>query len=443
MAAEVTGEKPPDGDGGPGRGAGVEVGELGEGRARTQRRVLPVLVGTQVLGGVGVTAGVTVSALVATQMSGSETVGGMAQTSAVLGAALIAVPTARLAVRSGRRPALVLAYGFGALGAACAALAIALNAWPLLLAALLLFGGGSAANLAARYSATDLSKPGRAARDLSIVVWATTIGSVAGPNVAAQMEGLGLALGLPGSAGAYVLSLVVFALAAAGIAFGLRPDPLVLAGGTAKANGGAKRSGGWAVLRGSPTAKLAVASIVGGHAAMVSLMSMTPVHLGHGGATLTVVGIVISLHITGMYAFSPLVGWLADRIGRRRTIAVGQVQLLAATALAGFASPHAHVQLSIGLVLLGTGWSCSLVAGSALLTESVPEPGSRAAVQGLSDLMMNGGGAVGGIIAGAIVAGFSYGVLAAVIAVCVVPLFVLIVSVRERAADVPGRADPV
>lgn len=443
MTAETTGDRPPDQPPTSAGPADSEADAQVETRARTQRRVLPVLVGTQVLGGVGVTAGVTVSALVATQLSGSETVGGMAQTSAVLGAALVAVPTARLAVRSGRRPALVLAYGLGALGAACAALAVAAGAWPLLLASLLLFGGGSAANLAARYSATDLSRPGRAARDLSIVVWATTIGSVAGPNVAAQMEGLGLALNLPGSAGAYVLSLAVFALAAAGIAFGLRPDPLVLAGGTTKPKGGTKRSGGWAVLRGSKTAKLAVASIVGGHAAMVSLMSMTPVHLGHGGATLTVVGIVISLHITGMYAFSPLVGWLADRIGRRRTIAIGQVQLLAATGLAGFASPHAHVQLSIGLILLGTGWSCSLVAGSALLTEAVPEPGSRAAVQGLSDLMMNGGGAVGGIIAGAIVAGFSYGVLAAAIAVCVLPLFVLIVSVRDRGSDAPGRADPV
>jgi MFS family permease len=175
---------------------------------------------------------------------------------------------------------------------------------------------------------------------------------------------------------------------------------------------------------------VAVAAIVVSHTAMVALMSMTPVHLNHGGATVTVVGIVISLHIAGMFALSPLVGWLADQLGHLPVLLLGTVQLVAATAVAGTASAHDVGQLSAGLILLGTGWSCGLVAGSALLTDSIPAEG-RPSVQGLSDLLMNGGGAVGGVFAGAIVAVSSYAVLAALIAVLVIPMMVVIFRARN------------
>lgn len=401
--------------------------------AGVQRRIIRVLTATQVLGGIGVATGVAVSTLAAASLSGSDAIGGLAQTSAVLGAALLAVPTARAAARSGRRTALMFAYGCGVLGAVVTMTALALGTWPLMLAGLLLFGGGSTANLAARYAATDLSRPGHSARDLSIVVWATTIGSVAGPNLAAPAGRVGAWFGLPERAGPYALAALAFGLAALGILAGLRPDPLRLAQKPeAAGTPGPDRSLGaaWRTLRASRSGRIAVAAIVVSHTAMVSLMSMTPVHLNHGGADVTVVGIVISLHIAGMFALSPLVGWLADQLGHLPVLLLGMVQLIAATALAGTSSAHDVGQLSAGLILLGTGWSCGLVAGSALLTDSVPAE-RRPSVQGLSDLLMNGGGALGGVLAGAIVMLSSYAVLAGLIAAFVIPMIVVLLLARD------------
>jgi len=399
-------------------------------RVAVQRRVLTVLTAGQVLGGVGVGLGVAAGTLIARELSGSDTIGGLAQTSSVLGAALIAVPTARLAAGRGRRTALVFGYGAGTLGAVVAALAAALGSWGLFLAGLLFFGGASAAGYAARYSATDLSRPGHAARDLSIVVWASTGGSVLGPLLAGKTDAVG------GHAGVYLLATAVFALAALGIFVGLRPDPLQVAHlGSSRGEIPPDRSlrTGMRVLRRSPSARVAVMAVAVSHTAMVALMSMTPVHLGHGGAGLGAVGVVISLHIAGMYAFSPLIGWLADQFGHVPVLVGGQVLLTLAAITAGLAAPGAVAQAAVGLVLLGLGWSCGIVAGSALLTESVPVD-LRPSVQGLSDLLMNGGAALGGVTAGAVVAALSYPALSALLLLLVLPMGTLLLFARR----IPG-----
>ncbi|ANZ13528.1 MFS transporter [Streptomyces noursei] len=402
------------------------------GYQRLQRRILAVLAGAQVLGGIGVGTGVAVSSVTAASLSGSDTVGGLAQTSWVLGAAVLSVPAARLAASHGRRPALVLTYGLGALGGLIAVLGTAAQMWPLLIAGLLLFGGGTTAGLAARFAATDLSTPARAGRDLSAVVWATTIGSVAGPNLGGPADQVGRHIGMPAGTGPFLLAALAFGLAALSILAGLRPDPLHTAARVpaAPATRGALGSA-WKVLCSSPKSRMAVTAIVISHVTMVALMTMTPVHLHHGNATVTMVGVVISLHIGGMYALSPLVGWLSDRIGTVPVLVASMVQFLAAAVLAGSASPHDLVQLSAGLVLLGTGWSFGLVAGSALLTASV-QAEHRPAVQGISDLLMNAGAGLGGIIAGTIVATASYSTLAAATAVIVTPMTITLLRARSR-----------
>mgnify|MGYP002622540180 CR=1 FL=1 len=399
---------------------------------RLQRRTLIVLSVAQVVSGIGVAVGLALSALVVTRMSGSEAIGGLAGTAAVLGAALLAIPVARAGARSGRRAGLILAYGVATLGAVISVLAIQAGWWPLLLGGLVLLGGGSAGNLAARYSAADLAPPGAAARHLSLVIWATTVGSVTGPNLAEPADRAGTALGLAVNAGGFALAAVMYLISTVVIAAALRPDPLHVArsldaaadtggksGGTAAAGrGGGTVRTGWQVLRESRTARRAITAIAVSHTAMVSIMSMTPVHLDHGGATISVIGVVISLHIAGMYVLSPVVGWLADRIGRVPVLLLGMGQLLAAAALAGSAGAHGVPQVAVGLTLLGTGWSCGLVAGSAMLTESAPAE-RRPAVQGMSDMLMNVCGAGGTVIAGMIVGSFSYGVLGAAVAVLV------------------------
>lgn len=396
--------------------------------AAVQRRTLAVLSVAQITSGVGVAVGFAFSSLVVARLSGSVSISGLAGTASVLGAALLALPTARAAGRSGRRTGLALAYGCALLGCLITVVAITVRSWPLMLAGLVLFGGASAGSLASRYSATDLSPPGHSARHLSWVVWASTIGSVAGPNLAEPADRLGRSLGLAPDTGPFALSLLAFAIALAVIVIGLRPDPLLLARSIAPASAPATttpapRARGtlrtaWQALRRAPAAVRALVAIAVSHTAMVSVMSMTPVHLDHGGSPNWVIGIVLSLHIAGMYVLSPLIGWLADRIGRVPVLRLGMGLLLAAAVLAGTAGPHGVTQVSAGLALLGAGWSCGLIAGSAMLSEAVPLE-HRPAVQGLSDLLMNVCGATGAVAAGVIVGALSYGVLGTVVAVMV------------------------
>ncbi|MFI6902919.1 MFS transporter [Nonomuraea sp. NPDC050394] len=402
-----------------------------------QRRTLAVLSIAQIVGGVGVAVGLALSSVVVDQLSGSTVISGLAGTATVLGAALLALPIARTAARSGRRAGLSLAYVAATAGCALSVLAITIESWPLLLVGLVLVGGGSAGNLAARYSATDLSPKGHAARHLSLVVWMATVGSVAGPNLAKPADHVGMSAGLVANAGPFAFSALAFALAWLVVAAGLRPDPLKLARSLAERTEPAEQSApgtpgasgatpavqdkalrnGWRTLRTTPMARRALAMIAISHTAMVSVMSMTPVKLHHDGSSLDVIGLVISLHIAGMYVLSPVVGWLADKAGRVPVLILGMSLLLASAVLAGTAQ-HSVWQVTAGLVLLGLGWSCGLVAGSALVTESVPLD-RRPAVQGLSDLIMNICGATGTVVAGAIVGVLSYGVLGLVVGVMV------------------------
>ncbi|MFD4640430.1 MFS transporter [Lentzea sp. NPDC058436] len=406
---------------------------------RVQRKVVRVLTGTQVLGSAAVTIGLAFSTLIAASLSGSEAVGGLAQTAAVAGAAVLALPGARLAQRGGRRPALVLGYGMGGLGALVAAVAVGLGLWQLLLVGLLLFGGASSANYAARYAATDLAHPHRRARELSRVVWAAMIGAVIGPNLADPAGRVAASLGLPAGVGPFLLAAVVLAVAVLVIQFGLRPDPLVVvkstrpvepshcAGGSGATPGGLKV---WGTL--GPMARLALVGVMLCHTAMVGLMSMTPVHMNHAGSSLRVVGVVISLHVAAMYAASPLFGWMADRLGRVPVLALGASLVVAASGVAGMAPSHDAPQLAVGLALLGFGWSAGLVAGSALLTESVPVD-DRPAAQGLSDLVMNVGAAIGGAVSGIVVTAWSYAALGLIVGFTALPLLVvcLFASLRK------------
>ena len=399
-------------------------------RARVQRRTLRLLFCTQVAGGVGTTIGISFGSLLVAHMGGTN-VSGIAQSAAVIGGALMAVPVSRQMRAHGRRPGLVSAYLAGATGAALVILAAATHQIWLVLLGMLLFGGGTTANLQARYSAVDLSPTARRARQLSIIVWATTIGGVTAPNLADPADHLATRYGAPPLTGPFFVSIAVFLVAAAVIGLFLRPDPLLYARTLEGSPAGTSRSGGMrAAMRAmlaSPSARLAVGAVATGHVVMVGVMSMTPVHIGmimDDADTVRLVGIVISVHVAGMYALSPLVGWVVDRLGRRQVILGGIAVLLAACATAGTSGTDT-IRLGIGLVLLGLGWSCMIVAGSTLLTESVDST-VRPAAQGLSDLLMGCAGALSGAVSGLIVSGPGYPTLTLIAALATVPLLGLV-----------------
>ncbi len=377
-----------------------------------------VLIGSQILGGVGVAAGVTVGTLLASDVLGREDLAGLVPSAGVLGAALLALPAARLAVSYGRRAGLTFGYGTAVVGAVLAVAAAQWKSFPLLLLASALYGGGTTATSQSRFAAADLAPPLRRGRALSIVVWATTIGAVVGPNLVGFGGVVGEAVGVEQLAGPYIVGGVGLALATLLIWSMLRPDPLVLARRLARVPGSPsppiRRHGilrqGLAAASHSPAALLGLGALVVGHTTMVSVMVMTPIHMDHGGASLQVIGLVISGHILGMFALSPVVGWAADRLGRVPVIVAGGVLLLTATALAGNSAPGSSVGLSLGLYLLGLGWSCCLVAGSTLLTDAVSVE-DRPTVQGASDLLMGLAAGAGGALAGVVVGTLGYGSL--------------------------------
>ena len=377
-----------------------------------QKRTVKVLATTQILSGVGVAGTVAAGSLLVSSISNSESLAGLSQTTAVLGAAAMAIPLSKLTQRGGRRLGLSVGYTVGLIGAAFAIFGGSQRILVAMLLGTFLVGAASASGYQARFAATDLADDSNRSRQLSYVVWGSTIGAVTGPNLMGPSGTLAEALGLPKLVGPYILAFITLGMGALVIRFFLKPDPYLTAANLRPQSEehhellSARKT--LKLIRKNPAALFAIAAIAIGHVAMVSVMVMTPIHMAHVDVTLTVIGLVISIHIVGMYAFSPIIGSLSDRMGRRWVIQIGVLILLASCLVSGLADAHNSIQLGFGLFLLGLGWSCTLIAGSALLSESV-ETELRPSSQGASDLLMNLMGAGGGAIAGVVIGTLGYG----------------------------------
>lgn len=370
-------------------------------RRQVQRRTLRVLTTGQIIGAAALASAVTVGAFVIQDILGSETSwGGIATATVTTGTAVMAQVLSRMMMRRGRRPGLQLGYALAAMGAVLAAIGAEMGSLAVFLVGLFLFGNGQASNLLARYAATDLARPEERARSMSRIVFSSTFGAVFGPLLIAPAQAAGQEwFGLAKYTGPWLFSAVVLFGAFVNTALRLRPDPLVLAGGTTdKADGKLPSIGEalavvWATERG----RLALASMVISQVTMVAVMTMTPVHMKlHGHETMS--QYVVSLHIAGMFAFSPLVGRFADRKGTLPAVLTGASILVLSTVMAAL-SGEAAVMLFPSLWLLGIGWNFGLIGGSAMLIESVPD-NKRVTVQGSADLMMSFCGGMAGLSSG-------------------------------------------
>jgi MFS family permease len=418
--------------------------------AVVQRRTLRLLFVTQIVSGIGVAIGGTVGALLAADIAGIG-VSGVAQSAIVVGAALLALPATTIVNRYGRRPSLAAGYFVAAVGSIIVVTAAVRDSIPLLFAGFFLFGGATAAGFQARYAAVDLAPAALRGRHLSLIVWATTLGAVVGPSLAA-LAGASLdGYGVPTLAGPFFFSALLFGLATLLLVLLLRPDPAVVArrtiGNLSSVASGARRTRIRAALRvvvSQASARLGMSAMAIGHLVMIGVMAMTPVHIrgaGHDAAhTLRIVGMILSCHIAGMFALAPVFGWLTDRLGRRPVIFAGIALLLAACAVAGSAG-HSPARLASGLMMLGLGWSATMVAGSTLLSESVSVE-LRASAQGLSDLVMGLAGASAGAVSGVILQEWGYSTLTLLAALATAPLIVLasrpIVSRKASSAPEPA-----
>ncbi|MET0853510.1 MAG: MFS transporter [Microterricola sp.] len=427
------------GTGAAGQGGRADVAPLAAAGAKRLSRhhgwvPLTILIVNQLLAGLGVASGIAVGGVLARELTGTVTLAGLAQTSSVLGAGLVAIPMARLAVTAGRHWALASGYALAFLGALLVLLAAITGVLPLLFLGLAAFGAASAAGLQARFAATEVASPGYEARAMSLVLWATTIGSVAGPNLSTLGAELGASLGFEPLAGPFVFSAVAFAASALLAAALLRTPPAgrlaADAAGDAEVGTRVRSFEALRIAMRSPRAAVGVVAIICSHTVMVGVMVMTPVTMHEHGLSLSLQALVISIHILGMYGASPLMGWLADRWGSGRVIALAVV-IFTAAAVIGITVPSDNmIAVPIALGLLGLGWSAGMIGGSAQLTESV-EPAVRVPLQGATDAAMNLAAAASAAVAGVILAWGGFPALNALALLVLVPLIVLGVQAQR------------
>lgn len=400
-----------------------------------QRRTLRVLVAAQVLSGAGLAAGITVGALLAQEMLGATSLAGLPTALFTAGSAAAAVLVGRVSQRAGRRAGLALGYATGAVGSVAVVVAAVLDSVPLLFAALVVYGAGSATNLQARYAGADLAEPAHRGRAVSTVLVATTLGAVAGPNLVTAMGRLAESWGIPALAGPFLLAALAYGSAGAVLWVLLRPDPLLLArelAVTAAAEAAAGRGPAVTDVEARPRTVLHAGMVmVLTQLVMAAIMTMTPVHMRAHGHSLGAAGFVIAVHVGAMYLPAPVSGWLVDRFGPRAVSGGAGMTLLAAGLVAALAPVESVPVLALALALLGFGWSLGLVAGTAMLADAVPLA-ARARTQGSVDLTIALAGASGGMASGFVVASTSYAVLSLVggiLALAIVPLVAL--SARE------------
>lgn len=407
-----------------------------------RRRTRQALISSVLPAGMGTSASFAATSLVAEDITGSDTLATFAASMISIGGAITAVPLGRYMAEHGRCPGLLRAWIIGALGAFFALLAVVTEVYPLLLIGVLGIGTGQAANLAARYAAADLAEETNRAREIGIVVWSGSIGSVLGPTVALGGTGWVAAdlLGLDELAGPFMMAIVVFAIAVVVVDRQLRPDPLLLSqqldSAGAKQRNKPSLAESFGKLVTHRLAAIAVFAMAVGQGVMVAVMTVTPLHMDEGAHETRVIGLVISLHIVGMYFFSPLVGWLVDRLPVVLMVGAAGLILFLGAEMASHTDPEDSLGVFVGLLLVGIGWSLAMISGSALLTSAF-SASERASVQGAADFTMVASGATGGLLSGVIVEASSYHALshwAAVLALSLVAaaLYPVVTKTKPR-----------
>lgn len=412
-----------------------------------QRRTLAILLLAQILSGLGLAAGITVSALLAEEMLGSSRFSGLPTVFFTIGSAVAAVGVGRISQRLGRRVGLSAGYLTGALGSVGVVVAASVGNIVLLFGSMLVYGAGVSTNLQARYAGADLAAPSRRGRAVSIVLVATAVGAIAGPNLVSATGTLAIEIGIPALAGPFLLAAAAYASAAVVLWILLRPDPLLLARSIAaepplgldqaaapsgliadvprRSHSG--RTWSWAVASGAGI--MILTQLI-----MVAIMTMTPIHIEHHGHSIAITGLVIGAHVAGMFLPSPFSGWLVDRFGYLPIAVAAGLTLLAAGLLAASAPVDSVTTLALALVLLGLGWNLGLVSGTTVVTDAVPLA-TRARTQGTVDLGIALAGAGAGLSSGLIITASSYATLSllgGVLALSIIPIAAVARAVPSR-----------
>lgn len=405
---------------------------------RLRRRTVWVLFAAVATGSTGYFAAVTVGTLLAAELGGGPAVSGLPIGAMVLGTAAATSALSMLMLRAGRRVGLLAGFGIGAAGALLAVGAALVGSLPLLVVGSALGGFGNGAAQLSRYVAADLFPADRRASAIGTVVWGATVGAVLGPNLVEPAGRIALSAGLPAFSGGYIATAGFVTLAFAIAWAALRPEPYALADASAlpapsgasepRAIGARPSAAAW-LLR--PTVMVAVAALVAGQVVMVLIMTMTPIHMSDHGHGLAAVGLVISAHMAGMFALSPISGRLSDRYGPPAMIGASFAVLAAAALVAAVAPGEGGPILTVALFLLGFGWNLGFVAGSALLTRGLALD-ERTAVQALGEGVVWTSAAAASFASGFVLALTGYTVLS-LLALSLLAPAVLLLATRYRA----------
>lgn len=407
-----------------------------------RRRATAALFAGVALGSTGHIAAVTVTSIVALELTGSRTLAGLPAAAVVLGAAIGATILGAVMGRWGRRPGLAGGYVVGVLGAFVAIVGIVVQSFPVLLAGSLAIGFGNSSNQLSRYAAADMYPSRRRGSAIGIVVWAATVGAVIGPNLIELSGDIAVSLGLPRLSGPYLVPVVLVGIAAVLSFVLLRPDPRDLSHDSHDIRRSQTPPGRIREVFRRPTVALAVLALIGGQFVMVLIMTMTPLHMTDHGHELTAVGIVISAHVFGMYALAPISGRLTDRFGTLPIIYGGLSIILAAAVLSAVAAPADEMVLLIALFLLGWGWNLGFVAGSSLLTGAV-SVSERARVQGVSDALIWSTSAIASAGSGFVVGAWGFAALGILGALIVGVVGAVLLLGRDSIGQRPQPAPPL
>jgi len=404
-----------------------------------QKKTLRTLVSGQVIAAASLASAVTVGAYVIQNILGADTAwSGIASATVTIGTAFMAQILSLVMMRKGRRVGLQSGYLAAFVGGVIAGVGAEKSHLVIFLVGLFLFGNGQASNLLSRYAATDLADVKTRASAMSRILFASTFGAVFGPILVVPAERVGESVfGWHKYTGPWIFSACFFVFAAINVMVRLRPDPLEVSGGLKSQNVAGVQPPKFRIamqtIIQSPSAQIAIFAMVVSQVTMVAVMTMTPVHLkahGHEGVS----PFVISLHIAGMYAFSPWVGKYCDRKGRYSAIAVGSILLILATVFAALAGESALL-LFPALWLLGVGWSFGLIGGSNLLVDSVPLE-SRVQVQGTADFLMSLCGGIAGFSSGFIRRAVGFHMLSNIACLLAFVMFLVVQKAqRNRAAS--------
>ncbi len=397
-------------------------------RACSSRATLVLLAVATAVASTGLSAGGTAGTLIAVDLTGSAALAGVPLGLLVVGSAAGAVVISRRSQQAGRVAGLRWGYAVGAVGAAIVIVGTAVESFGLVLAGSLALGVANAAVFLSRYAAADVGGGAVRGRALGLVLGSAAVGAVASPNLLGPSGHLASLLGLPRLAGLYLVGVLSFLIA--GALLTALPDRSAVV----EADRPRPPTGAWIrdAIKGSRV-RLALVVLAATNLVMVATMAVAPAHLEAHGYSLGSIGLVVSVHVLGMFAPSPLAGWLADRAGGGLVAGIGAVLLVGAGFGGAMAGAHDGPAFVAVLVLLGIGWNAGVVGGSTMLVASVP-PAVRPNAEGIGEVAMGLAAGAGAPIAGVMVALGGFATLSVASAAISVLVFAVLSIAPTRSA---------